>query len=84
MSLLDSQPSLTDSIRDAIVAAIPGADADVQGSGGHFAIRVVSDAFAGKSLLQKQRLVMSAITPFMSGADAPVHAIDRLETVIPE
>lgn len=84
MSLLDSQPTLTDTIRDAIVAAIPDADADVQGSGGHFAIRVVSTAFTGKSLLQKQRLVMSAITPFMSGPDAPVHAIDRLETLSPE
>ena len=84
MSLLGSTGTLTDTIRDAIVAAIPGADVEVHGAGGHFTLRVVSEVFAGKSLLAKRRLVMSAVAPFMKGNDAPVHAIDRLETLLPE
>jgi stress-induced morphogen len=40
----------------------------------------VSDAFAGKSLVQQQQLVYAAITPLMSGDAPPVHAIDRLRT----
>ena len=83
MSLLSGSPTLTDAMRDAIVAAIPGADAEVAGAGGHFTIRVVSEVFEGKSLLAKQRLVMSAIAPFMRGDDAPVHAIDKIETLLP-
>lgn len=85
MSLLDSAGgSLTDAIAAAIEDAIPGADAQVTGTGGHFTVRVVSKAFEGKSLLGKQRLVMKVLTPFMAGDNAPVHAIDRLETIIPE
>ena len=84
MSLMGSTGSLTDTIRAAIIADIPDADVEVHGTGGHFTIRVVSTAFAGKSLLAKRRLVMSAVAPFMKGDDAPVHAIDRLETLSPE
>ncbi len=76
--------SLTDTIATAITEAIPGAQAQVSGTGGHFTVRVVSESFAGKSLLAKQRLVMRALAPFMAGDDAPVHAIDRLETLLPE
>ena len=75
--------SVEDAVRDAIVAAIPGASAEVRGSGGHFAIKVVSEAFDGKSLLQKQRLVYRAIAPFMDGPNAPVHSVDTLETLTP-
>jgi stress-induced morphogen len=55
----------------------------VRGSGGHFEIRVVSASFAGKNTLAKQRLVFSAIAHLMKGDGAPVHAIDKLETVAP-
>lgn len=80
--------TVTDSVggalERAIVEAIPGAEVEVtSGSGGHFALRVTSDAFAGKSMVDKQRLVYRAIAPLMTGPDAPVHAIDRLETVVP-
>jgi acid stress-induced BolA-like protein IbaG/YrbA len=87
MSLLapaGAQPhTLTDAIGDAIREAIPGAEVEVAGAGGHFAIRVTSEAFRGLGLLAKQRLVMAALTPFMRGDAAPVHAIDRLETLLP-
>jgi acid stress-induced BolA-like protein IbaG/YrbA len=84
MSMLGTGGTLTDAVRTAILETIPEAEVDVSGSGGHFTIRVVSSAFEGKSMLQKQRLVMRAVAPFMSGDDAPVHAIDNLQTLLPE
>jgi len=56
----------------------------VRGGGGHFEIDVTSEAFEGKRLLDKQRLVYGAIAHLMQGDDAPVHAIDRLDTHTPE
>ena len=70
-------------IREAIEAALEGARVEVTGAGGHFEIRVVSKAFEGKNTLAKQRLVYSAIAQLMKGDAAPVHAIDRLETLVP-
>ena len=82
--MLGTGGSLTDAMRAAILEAIPEAEVEVSGSGGHFSIRVVSSVFGGKSMLQKQRLVMKAVAPFMAGDDAPVHAIDNLQTELPE
>jgi acid stress-induced BolA-like protein IbaG/YrbA len=70
-------------IREAIERALPCDALDVRGSGGHFEIRVVSAAFEGKNTLAKQRLVFSAIAHLMKGDSAPVHAIDKLETLAP-
>ena len=70
-------------IRAAISGALPCDSLDVRGSGGHFEIRVVSSEFAGKNTLAKQRLVFSAIASLMKGDGAPVHAIDKLETLTP-
>ena len=70
-------------IREAIEAALDGAEVEVTGAAGHFEIRVVSQAFESKNSLAKQRLVYSAIAHLMKGDAAPVHAIDRLETVVP-
>ena len=70
-------------LRDAIASALPDAEIQVAGGGGHFEIRVVSAAFDGKSTLAKQRLVYSAISHLMRGDNAPVHAVDRLVTEVP-
>ncbi len=70
-------------IREAIEATLDDAEVEVTGAAGHFEIRVVSQAFEGKNTLAKQRLVYSAIAPLMKGDAAPVHAIDRLETIVP-
>ena len=70
-------------IREAILAAIPDAQVEVTGSGGHFEITVVSAAFEGKNTLAKQRLVYSSIADLRKGDHAPVHAVDRLETRLP-
>ena len=70
-------------IIEAIDAAIESDSLEVNGSGGHFEIRVVSEVFRGKNTLAKQRLVYSAIAHLMKGDAAPVHAVDRLETIVP-
>jgi len=70
-------------LREAIAAALPGARVEVAvGRPGHFAIRVVSAAFAGKPLVQQQQLVYGAIAHLMAGDAAAVHAIDRLQTAV--
>ena len=67
-------------IKEAVEAAIAGSRCQVDGGGGHFNIVVTSAAFAGQSLLNKQRMVLTAIAHLMKGDGAPVHAIDRLKT----
>ncbi len=77
------QGSVTDAIREAIEQKIEGAVAQVEGGGGHFQIVVTSAAFTGKSMLESQRLVYSAIAHLMAGDMAPVHAVDSLKTRTP-
>ena len=74
---------ITEQARQAIEAAIPGAVATVSGGGGHFEIHVVSAEFAGKRILQKQRMVYMAIKDLMSGDAAPIHAVDKLTCETP-
>ncbi len=75
--------SITDQITAAIAEALPGAEINVSGGGGHFAIHVVSEQLAGKRIIQKHRLVLSAIKDLMDGDSAPVHAIDKLVCEVP-
>lgn len=62
---------------------MPDATVEVSGGGGHYNIVVVSTAFAGKSMLESQRLVLSAIKHLINGASPPVHAVDSLVTRTP-
>ncbi len=74
--------AVADTLRASILEALPGAEVTVVAGGpGHFEIRVVSEAFAGKNRVKQQQLVYGAIAHLMSGANAPVHAVDRLECV---
>jgi len=76
--------AIEDAIKAAIVDKIPDANVEVApGSGGHFTLNVVSPVFAGKSMLESQRLVLGAIAHLMKGDGAPVHAIDSLKTRTP-
>jgi acid stress-induced BolA-like protein IbaG/YrbA len=77
------QGSVIEALREAIERKIPGSRAEVDGGGGHFAIEVTSPAFAGRSLLESQRMVYGAIAHLMKGAAAPVHAVDSLKTRTP-
>jgi acid stress-induced BolA-like protein IbaG/YrbA len=75
---------VAEKIREAIANAIEGAQIDVNMRGpGHFEISVVSDVFEGRNRVQQHQLVYAAITDLMSGAQAPVHAVDRLECRTP-
>jgi len=79
----DFQGSAVEALRTAIEQSIPHSKAEVTGGGGHFQLDVVSPEFAGKGLLDRQRLVYSAIAHLMKGDAAPVHAIDSLKTRTP-
>lgn len=67
-------------IKSAVETAITGARCESNGGGGHFNIKVTAAAFEGQSLLNKQRMVLSAIAHLMKGDGAPVHAVDSLVT----
>ncbi len=72
--------TVSEQLRVAIETALAGARAEVRASGaGHFEIAVVWSDFAGHSKLQQHQTVYRAITSFLSGDAAPVHAIDRLD-----
>lgn len=68
-------------VKAALEERIDGSKAVVRmGSPGHFEIEVVGAAFAGKSRLESQRLVLSSIKHLMAGQTAPVHAVDKMVT----
>ena len=79
----DFQGSVVDALREAIERQVPDSQAEVTGAGGHFSIVVTSPVFAGKSMLESQRLVYSAIAHLMKGDAPPVHAVDSLKTRTP-
>lgn len=75
---------ISEQIRRAIAEALPGALIDVRAQGpGHFEIDVTHADFAGKPRVRQQQLVYGAITHLMAGANAPVHAVDRLDCRVP-
>lgn len=75
--------SVAERLRAAIEAELAGARARVRASSpGHFEIEVAWPDFAGKSKLAQHQMVYRAIAPLMSGDEAPVHAIDRLDCQI--
>ena len=57
-----------------------GHDGATPGQVSHVAIRVVSDAFAGKSRVERSRMVFAAIAEEVK----QVHAITQLQTLTPE
>jgi len=75
---------VTAKLEQAIAEALPNAQIHVGARGpGHFEIAVTSGAFEGKSRVQQHQLVYGAIADLMSGQNAPVHAIDKLECRLP-
>ena len=71
----------TSTIEQLIMTGIPGAEVTVTGDGSHFEAVVVSDAFAGKSLLQKQRMVMATVNEQIASGE--LHALS-IKTFTPE
>ncbi len=87
LQIINAGPNPADvaeQIRRAIAQALPAATIEVRPQGpGHFEIAVTDAAFAGKPRVRQQQLVYGAIAHLMSGANAPVHAVDRLDCRVP-
>ncbi len=84
LDLINPTQETAEKLRAAIAQALPGALIEVSpGTPGHYELKVVSETFEGKRTLQKQQLVYAAIAELMKGDNAPVHAIDRLQTLLP-
>jgi stress-induced morphogen len=66
-----SPDEITAKIRAALPDAVVSLE-DLTGTRDHWKARIVSTAFAGKSLLQRHRLVMAALAVEMKG---PIHAL---------
>ena len=62
----------TEDIQAMIENGLPGAEVRVSGDGRHFDAVVISQAFAGKSLLEQHRMVYATLGSKM-GAD--IHAL---------
>jgi stress-induced morphogen len=66
-----------------IVAAIPDAKVelkDLTGTADHWEATIVSGAFAGKSLIERHRMVFGALVEEMKG---PIHAL-TLKVLTPD
>ncbi|MFP4155110.1 MAG: BolA family protein [Halothiobacillaceae bacterium] len=67
-------------ITDLIQKGLPGAEVHPEGEGCSFKITVISEAFAGKSLIEQHRMVNALLAePLRSGA---LHAV-TLDTRTP-
>ncbi len=70
-------------IAEKIRAAIPDAKVDLQdltGTADHWKATIVSAAFAGKSLMQRHRMINAALAEELKG---PIHAL-TLDVKTPE
>ena len=65
----------SEDIASKIKQALPDAEVELQdltGTADHWKASIVSAAFAGKSLVQRHRLVMAALAEELKG---PIHAL---------
>ncbi len=70
-----------DTIKQLIETGLPGANAMVQGDDGtHFEAVIVSEEFAGKTMLQQHQLVYKALGELMG---KEIHALS-MQTLTPE
>jgi acid stress-induced BolA-like protein IbaG/YrbA len=87
LQILNAGPppeDVAEQIRAAIAAKLPKSAIDVRPQGpGHFEITVTDVAFDGLNRVKQQQLVYGAITELMAGQNPAVHAVDRLECLVP-
>lgn len=70
-------------VKTLIAEKLPGAIveiSDMTGTNDHLEIFIVSEKFAGKSILQQHQMVMDILRESLSG---PVHAV-KLKTTTPD
>jgi len=60
-------------VSQLIRSGLPDAQVQVTGDGSHFEALVVSKAFLGKSLIERQRLVMATVRPQLESGE--LHAL---------
>jgi len=68
-------------VENLIRAGLPGCEVTVTGDGRHFEAVVTSEAFAGKTPLQKQRMVMETVRAQIESDE--LHALS-IKTSTPE
>lgn len=68
-------------IKRMIEAGLPDAQVDIEGDGYHFQAVVVSDTFAGKSMLQQHKMVYATLGDNMGSA---IHALSMRTYTIDE
>lgn len=78
--------NITAQIEQRLRAALTPQSLDIMGdgvddSGGHFAVRVVSSAFAGKTLIQRHRLIYAALADLMRN---DIHALSITKAQTPD
>ena len=65
---------ITEKLKDAIVEV-----SDLTGTNDHIEVKVTSNAFIGKSLIEQHRIIMDIMKDSLKG---PVHAL-KIKTKIP-
>ena len=75
---------LINEIKKRIRRELEVASLEVSGGSGHYRIRVVSLDFEGKTSVNRQRMVFSALGDLIMGPSAPIHAVDQMETLTTE
>lgn len=63
---------LAEDIKRMIEAGLPGSQAHVSGDGTHFEAEVIAEAFSGRSLLEKHRMVYATLGDSMRSS---IHAL---------
>jgi acid stress-induced BolA-like protein IbaG/YrbA len=62
-----------EAVKSLMEAGLPNAEVRVDGDGSHFQAIVISADFAGKSLLQKQKMVMATVNEEIKSGE--LHAL---------
>jgi stress-induced morphogen len=79
-----SSADIVRAIEEGVRAGIPGCVVSARAaSPGHYAISVTAEEFRGHSRMVCQRLVYRTIGHLLRGENAPIHAVDSLETLVP-
>lgn len=76
--------NISSEIKSRIETAIKDSQVEVSDNGNlHYALKVTAPVFADLSQVKQHQLVYAAIKDLMAGHDAPIHAIDKMEILIP-
>jgi len=70
-----------EAVEALIKAGMPGCEVHVSGDGRHFEAQVISEEFVGKSLIQRQRMVMATVKAQIESDE--LHALS-IKTFTPE